>query len=745
MEALTFLTINKIYVSLIFTFSFINVSFSQDFYFENQWECIGPNNTPGYFNKMSSLGVGPTDFIKSTPLQEGLLLTGSIPGGLFFSTDRGEVWQNAGSDNWDYSSASYADFFPTDAHTWFSVSCYEDSKNSPSALNIKGGIYRTTDQGSSWKKIGNEKSLKLSQWARVYSFKFDPKSPVKMYVLSSEGLSYTKNCLAEDVNWEKETQIKGLMYDMTFVKNKGFITNKSDNKWHIYKLENNTYSQVNPFETINDNIKHVTINPFGNQLLILVDYSKGADKLLLYNIENDTITELSRSQRVLFGQGFTFGVNPHNINEIYVGSGTRLRRWNFKTKKFENLASNYHVDVEFVNFDPFDTNIVYMSNHGGISVSYDKGKNWNTKNNGLAISDILGMAVSKSDPNQIVIGTNHDGSDVYADWEQNGTYSWKNVNGGDALIPIIDPSNNGIVYTSNQYNGGGLYVSKDTAKTNTNLHRFNGLKTPGWEMATTLHPLLHNVLFFNFKRAKGESSGNYDVVRTLDVFKKNSVDTLSNFKLTHQLQNYKVYGLFNSKYHPNILLAYVLHFDKNKDGKSIIRHRVFRTLNALDTAKNVLNSWIEIEVPRDFWIGDIEIDRKNYNKMYFSYVSGKKPPNNLLDETGVIYYTKYRKSNTKIKRNLDVSLNIPQDLGGRYNLIFEHHKGEKRFAIVGTRSGVYYGTKFNLKGGGSWKKIGYGLPHCKIYGVYYDEINMLLTVGLKGRGVWRISLKNENK
>jgi hypothetical protein len=736
---------NKIQLSLFFTLNFINTSFSQDFYFENQWESIGPNNTPGYFNKMSSLGIGPTEFIKSTPLQEGLLLTGSINGGLFFSTDRGNVWQNAGSDNWDYSTVSYADFYPKNPNIWFGVSCYEDKKSTPSPLNLKGGIYRTTDQGSSWKKIGDKKSLKLTPWTTIYSFKYNPQSPSKMYLLTSLGLVYTEDCLKEKVEWKKETQIKGLMYDMTFVGNIGFITNKSNNEWHIYKLENNKYSIINSFETLNKNISHVTINTFGNQLLILVDYSKGADKLLLYNKENDTITELSRSQRVLFGHGFTFGVNPANINEIYVGSGTRLRRWNYETKKFENLSSDYHVDVEFVNFDPFDENIIYMCNHGGISVSYDKGKSWETKNNGLSIASVLGMAVSKSDPNQIVIGTYHDGSIVYADWEKNGTYSWKNVNGGDALIPLIDPSNNAIIYTSNQYNGGGLYVSNDTTKTNTNLHRFNGLKTPGWEMAATLHPLLHNVLYFNFKRVKGESTGNYDVVRTFDVFKKNSVDTISNFKQTHDIQKYKVYGLFNSKYHPNILLAYVLHFDKNEKGKFITKHRVFRTLNALDSAKNIINSWVEIEVPRNFWIGDIEMDRKNYNKLYFSYTSGRTPPKDVLDETGMIYYAKYRKKNSAISRNIDVSLNIPQDLGGRYNLIFVHNKGKKRFAIVGTRSGVYFGTKFNLKGSGNWKKIGYGLPHCKIYSIHYDEKNMLITVGLKGRGVWRISLRNDKE
>jgi len=723
---------------LLFIYLGVNfISNAQDFYLDNQWQSLGPNTTPGYFRKMSSLGIGPTEFIKATPHQKGLLLTGSIPGGLFYSTNGGDLWINAGSDEWDYSSTSYADFYPSNANTWFAISCYENKKNRPSPLNIKGGIYRTTDKANAWKKIGNAQDF--GKYNTIYSFKFNPQSPSKMYVLSSNGMYYTHNCLAETVKWEKESQVKGMVYDMTFVGNVGFITVKSGKKWQLYQLSNNKYTLVTAFETYTDGLLHLTLNAFGNQLLILADYSKSADKLLVYDLNTDKVTELSRSQRVIFGHGFTFGVSPHNKNEIYVGSGLVLRRWNFETKKFENLGGKYHVDVEFVSFDPFDENIIYMSNHGGISISYNKGKTWHAKNEGLAVSEVLGLAVSDTDPNIIIIGTNHDGSDVYANWDNNGNYYWKNVNGGDALIPLIDPKDSSIIYTSNQYTGGGIYFSDNFAETNQNIHSLNGLATSGWEMAATLHPIATNILFFNYKNSKG----NIDVVRTKDATKRKNAEIISNFEETHQLKTYKVYSLFNSKYHPDILLAYVLHYDKDKNGKKIIKHRLYRTLNALDSAKNVILSWHEIELPRNYWLGDVVIDRKNFNKMYFSYISGKKPSFENPDESGIIYYAKYRKNNYQIKRNFDISLNIPQDKVGRYNLIYFSPSKHKRYVIIGTRSGVYLGNKFNLKGGGNWKKIGYGLPHCLVYGMHYNEKDMILTVGLRGRGVWRISLKNE--
>ena len=92
-------------------------------------------------------------------------------------------------------------------------------------------------------------------------------------------------------------------------------------------------------------------------------------------------------------------------------------------------------------FDPFDTNKIYLASHGGVFISNDKGKSWDNKSVGLGIAEILGMDVGVEDPNEIVIGTFHDGSMVYANWDKDGKYYWKNVNGGDALIPLINPKN----------------------------------------------------------------------------------------------------------------------------------------------------------------------------------------------------------------------------------------------------------------------------------------------------------------
>ena len=715
------------------------VSTAQDFELNNQWYTIGPLSEPT--SKLSSKGIGPVEFIRTTSLKKGLILAGSLHGGLFFTTDGGENWINAGSDSWRYSTATWAEFYPENENIWFASSHERESNGKPGRLGIYGGIYRTKDGGTTWDFIADKNSFNKFENIVIYGFRFHPQNPKKLYVFTSDNIYYTTDCLADKVIWQKESRLKGKFYDLDFVNNTLFTTGVFKGKWNVYYEDGTSFKKITEIEAITEPIIQITIEPYGKDVLILVDFKTGADKLFYYSTQTQKIEELSRSMRVTFGAGHTFKVNPHAQNEIFVGSSTRLRKWNINTKRFINLGSGYHVDVEYVEFDPFDENKIYMASHGGFVVSNDKGETWKNKSNGLGIAEVMGMAVGVSDPYEVAIGTFHDGSIVYADWDKNGKYYWRNVNGGDALIPLINPENAAEVYTSNQYTGGGVYYSNDTAKTVQNIHAKMGLKTSGWEMATALHPTNPQVVFFNFVRQMGEAKGNIDVVRTSQPTEKSSYEIISDFKQTHNLKKYKVYGLYTSQYHPDILMAYVLHYTKDEKGKAIVNHRLFRTEMSLDSAGKVINNWHEIETPRNGWIADVVIDKKNKNKLYFSYSGGVNPTFDYPDETGMIYFTKYKKRNNQMKRNHDISLNIPNNQGKKYNLVYTYESD--KYVFIGTRNGVYVGNKFNLKGGGSWKKVGYGLPHCAVYGLHYDQKQMLLTVGLKGRGVWRVSLMNK--
>jgi hypothetical protein len=727
----------KLYITL-FLFSTFTL-FSQNFELNNQWQSTGPNYKPEIaIGNRNSSGIGPINFIKSSPFEKDLLLAGSVNGGLFYSTTNGEEWLNAGSDYWDYSNCVWADFHPTLKNYWFAVNNIEADGNKPGNFGKKGGVYRTNDKGITWQKIADYQDLKVNFQIKIYGFRFDPISPEKLYLITSDGIYYTLNCLSENVNWLKDSNIKDLVYDMEFIGNTAYICNKTDKVWHLLKKNGLKYDIILPFESYNHDVKHLTIEQHQDNILILVDYNNAGDKLLKYDIENDSIIILNKSQRVIFGQGYTFAVNPHQPNEVYIGIGIGLRRFNLETLQNEQISNGFHPDVEYVAFSRFYPNHIYIGHHGGLSISSDNGKSWSDKSKGLGVCTLIRMAVSEQNSNIVSLGIYHNGSSVLNDWEDKNMFEWKNVNGGDGLTTVIDPKNDSIIYTSNQYNGGGLYASKNRGVNNFNVMLANHLITPGWLMTACLHPEKSNNLFFNYKR----KNKNIDLVRTSSPFLPNSVEEISDFESTHQLKKYQVFKIFNSKFHPDILLAYVLSTEKDEKGKSITKHRLYRTMNCLDSAQNVIKSWHELELPRNTWISDIEIDPLNNKKMYISYTGSKTPSNEYPEDRGLIYYTKYSKTNT-LKRNYDITMNLNADKLGEYTLCIFSPKRRKKYVFIGTQEGIYMGNKFNLKGGGNWKEVGVGLPHCKVQGIHYNEQTNILTVGLFGRGVWKISLSEK--
>lgn len=720
---------------LLFLTLLCTLTFSQNL--NNGWQFLGPENKPDSPDNNPASGVGPVEFIRVFQKNSNILLAGSLSGGLFISEDKGESWYNSGSDAWEYSGCGWADFYPENEKIIFAYSNLSDNNGKPGRMGEHGGLMRTLDNGITWQNIMNFQFFGTEQ-AVVYGTRFNPTNSNQLFVLTSQGLFYTNKCLDENITWTKVTAFDGMIYDMEFLEDHAYVTALFDGTWNLYQLnyQNMSATKIKSISDLSEPKNAITIEIKDSLLLVLIDFSKTNDQLWEVNPTNFESRNLLSSLNVSFGSGYTFQVNPHNTSLIFIGNSITFKAFNYYNLKETKLGSGYHVDVEFIAFDPADSNKIWMACHGGVYVSNNQGLTWENKSKGLGIAEVMGMDVAQTDANQIVIGCFHDGSSVLADFDKNGNYYWRTVNGGDALIPIIDPKNAANVFTSNQYSGGGLYNSTDTAKTIKNIHSTNGLNTSGWELAATIHPEKTNILYFNYSRNDGENKGNMDIVRTENATAKNkSTVQISDFKKTHQLASYKVYGLFNSNHYPDILYAYVLNFIQDENGKNITKHLLFRTENAIDSAENVIKSWYQLELPLSTWIGDVETHPSNKNSVYISYIGAQDIRSNPTLSKGMIYALKYNKKNKALKKAIDISRNIPTGLTGRYNLVFDNEN-----LYFATRSGVYLGNVKTQKGKADWQKIGFGLPHCKIYGLHYHKQEKCLTVGLFGRGVWRYYL-----
>jgi photosystem II stability/assembly factor-like uncharacterized protein len=721
----------------------VSTGFAQEWNYNGQWQPLGPDSIPGSQDGGSAVGTGPVEFIRVYGKEPGYMLTGSINGGLFYTDNGGKNWHNAGSDDWDYSTCCWADYHPDDRKTWFAVSNISGNNGKPGDIGKDGGIFRTTNGGTSWQRIGSYLDFNNNPYTAIYGTRFHPKDPKKMFAMTQDGLYLTNDCMSGIMRWTKVHNVEGWIYDMDFTAGKMFATNFLAGKWTIISTPvlGSLDFKVVPFPAdIDKKMRALTIEPIGEKLIVFLDFENGADHMWEYDPETDEWRELLTNQQITFGSGHTLAVNPHTKSEVYCGYNISTRMYHYPDMKNIKIGSGIHADVEFIIYDPFDTNKIFLATHGGVYVTRDHGKTFDDISNGLGLAEVMGMDVSDIDPEEIAIGCFHDGSSVRADWDKNGNYYWLNVNGGDGLTALMDSKDPAVIYTSNQYVSGGLYHSTDTGKNNKNIHHANGMKTSGWEMTAVLHPENGEMLFFNFMHNKGASVGNIDAARTSNAAEKNSADTITDFLASHQLKSYKVYGLFNSAFYPNRLFAYVLHYDKDASGNAVTRHRLFMNEDAAAAPEIVRTKWTELEIPMSAWLGDIECDPDYSNIIYLSYAAGKDNPETVVGDKGMIYALRYKTGTGILKREIDISRNVPNSVAGRFNMLAI--KRDRCTLLFATRTGVYAGSGKVLKGRGRWVEFGSGMPHCKIFGLHYHEGQQILTVGLMGRGVWRYSLAN---
>ena len=721
---------------LVILTSFSLISFGQDLDFNKSWTFLGPDQKPEEDKRQSATGIGPVDHIEVNLLNSQLMLCSSINGGLFYTKDGGEQWINSGSDSWDYSGCSWAKYHPLKENVWFANSCLNNPNGSAGTIGNQGGIYRTLDEGANWELIADKSMFVNSAFINVHGMKFHPKKPNVLFVYTTEGVYFTVDCLSKTVEWRRVDGLKGWIYDLDFIGESAYFSHMQFGKWSIYESELNDLTSAKRLaisDEIIDDVESITIEGAGEQPLFLINYLRKGDELLSYNSSTQKSELVLKNQRVIFGKGATFAVSPHDPDEVIVGYATTIKRWDIPTKSEIRMKSGYHVDIEYVVYDHADSNKIILATHGGIYISTDKGESWISKSKGLGIAEVEGLAVSETDHNQMAIGCFHDGSSMRADYNNDGLYEWKNINGGDGLVPLMPKNNPSVVYTSNQYNGGGMFYSADSGATKLNLHSHNAVITSGWQMAGVLHPEEQDLLYFNFEIPGGSGKGNIDIGRTNQPAERKSLERVTNFVVSHKIEKYSMYGIYNSPEFPDVLYAHMIQFVKDEAGNQVNVHRLWKTENARAKDSIVIHSWYELEIPRDDWIADVIPSSKSHNQIQLAYVSGIYGADDTNEDFGLIYTLKYKKSTKALKREIDISENLPYSFTGRFNLITDKEGG----VFFATRSGVYYGGKKTLKGKRDWVKIGFGTPHCKVHGLHYNSELRELTVGYYGRGVWR--------
>jgi photosystem II stability/assembly factor-like uncharacterized protein len=167
-------------------------------------------------------------------------------------------------------------------------------------------------------------------------------------------------------------------------------------------------------------------------------------------------------------------VDPKNPDRVYFSS-TQLQVSDDGGRTSRNAAQSVHVDDHGIWIDPNDPERWFLANDGGIAITYDKGGNFLQAQN-LPIAQFYEVSYDYAVPYNICGGAQDNGA-----WcgpsrrrGQTNLAYWFTISGGDGFYTAQDPTDPNIVYGESQ--GGN--ASRINLKTG---ERY-GFQKPGWQL-----------------------------------------------------------------------------------------------------------------------------------------------------------------------------------------------------------------------------------------------------------------------
>jgi len=705
------------------------------------WQEIGPYTKPP--TNVGAEGTGPISFLTFYPPSPSRMLAGSLAGGLWYSANGGAFWVKTGTDTEiGRSGVGTAAFHPTDYHTWFAATSGNDDQG-PGFIGYVGGIFRTPDEGATWKRIADQAILG-GIWTKVFKVAVDPSDANRLYAATSNGLYLTNNALAANPSWSAVSALAGeYVYDFNLRPGAPNVLYAAVATWSgpnltnwrfLYSTDTITWPDVpgQAAQTAGAARLVLEVTPAkADNLYCLVIPSVGtASKLLFYDFGLGQWHTVFGSAQITAGGRHSFGVDRSDPNIIYLSEGIGGRRYTYQGTAIPLIlnypAGAFHPDIECLVPHPFTTNEVWMCHHGGLSVSLNKGASWSDRTTGIGAAQVYRMADAASDPSYVAVGLYHDGTDVTA-----STYSplwapnWRQFPGSfcDGMRPLIDPINPAYMWASCQW--GAWKMSSDTGTTFTG----NGPSSPVWVVEAALNHLNPATQF------RLSSAGGYDtVVRTTDRF-----TTWAQIGDFHTLYpgTYLLWKVYTPETNGDYLLVHLV--DKQNWVNKLYRTKI---ANAPAPA-SVMASWEDLPLPYNTWYSDIDFDPVDPNIVYLTNSSSTSFSGNPFGANMV-----FRVDYTNPTQNTpnactpplcqDLTQNLPNGYTGSDTFAVEQNANGGLY--LGTDFGVFYSDAASRAAGNGWTELGTALPYAGPSGMAINMPSRSVRAGTNGRGVWEHEL-----
>ena len=388
---------------------------------------------------------------------------GTTGGGLWKTDDMGITWRNISDGYFKTGSVGAIAVAESDPNVVY-VGMGEHAVRG--VMTHHGdGVYKSTDAGKTWKKIGLESSQHISRIV------VDPKNP-NIVIVAAQGALYSKSkerglfkSIDGGATWKNvlyvddKTGASELSMDMTNPRILyAAMWEHGRLPWKVisggpgsglYKSTDSgdTWERLKdglPEEMGKMAIAVSRSNPEKVYALIESDSDKEAGGLFVSNNAGKKWSRITNDHRLVQRAWYYIElfIDPKDENTIYVLSASAMRS-NDAGRTWETLSGT-HGDFHDLWINPDNPSNFIISNDGGSAITFNGGKSWSVQSN-MPTAQFYRINVDNQFPYRIYGGQQDNTSVSIASRELGGggitTASWTSSAGGESAFVAFDPDN----------------------------------------------------------------------------------------------------------------------------------------------------------------------------------------------------------------------------------------------------------------------------------------------------------------
>lgn len=429
------------------------------------------------FGAIKARAIGPAvmggriaaiDAVSTTPQ---IIYVGSSGGGVWKSINGGNSFKPVFDKHTQAVGAIAID--PSNTGTVYVGTGETWVRNS---VSVGTGLYKTSDGGLNWKRVGLEKSERIGRicihpkksevvYVAALGHLWDANEERGVFKTTDGGKTWKKILYVDEntgcADLSMDPQEPDVLYAaMWQFRRKPYFFNSGGPGSGLYKTTDGgkTWNKIHK-GLPNENLGRIAVAAAPSRpgrVYAVVESKKSA--FYRSDDQGEHWTRLDSS--VATGERpFYFSlvvVDPVDYKRVYK-PGFILGVSSDAGKTFAQRYGGAHVDYHALWVNPDDPYNLLLGTDGGIYVSYDRGSSWRSLNS-LPVSQFYHASFDMENPYNVYGGLQDNGSWSGPSRSPGGISNsdWKEVGGGDGFYVFVDPHDKDILYFESQ----GGYVSR---------------------------------------------------------------------------------------------------------------------------------------------------------------------------------------------------------------------------------------------------------------------------------------------